>query len=638
MAARKETKIGISVLLVEESAADVEMLLHRLDLAGYEAVFARVRGPEEAARALRTKSWDLVLADDPAPGFPLLGSLGALRTDVPVILTNRLTDEAGALAALRGGARDHVSKDRPERLGLVVRRELALAAERRRSMAAERALRQSEDRYARLLEASSEPTFLCARGNFLYVNRAGIKALGGSSPLDFLGLPVEAFARSADRAVLSEYLEKTAAGQEAEGLDVTLLALGGGTVRARVAAKAVAFCGEPAAQAVCRVERVGQSSRNQTAEAVGAAAEMLAAHFNGCFAGILGDIETTRNSLPAGSPLLGGVEKITRNTERAFRFSQQLLALSQPDASGRAYFSLNRLLMQIEPSVRRLAATPEETRFCFAGNIGDIKADPGQIQNIVLSLVSQARDIAPKGGRLTLQTGLLPAHQSGPLTAAGLPPGEYAVLSISNTVGESGLEEAAAVSGGACHPDNLASAGGCEFATVRALLKLNGGHVWSSHRKGKEASFRVFLPCVRRVQEMPPVSATLPDSKSHCSILLVEGEDSLRNFAALVLRKHGFAVAAAANGAEAIRLCQSTRAPFDIVVTDVCMPEMGGLELAERLWRLHHGLPVLFTSGLMQDFECAPGQDSSRAGFLAKPYTSTDLVRRIKDILLASRA
>ena len=241
----------LKVLLVEDSEHDAELLHHALTRSGYSPTFRRVQNPEEMASALTSEQWDLVISDYVLPAFSGLEALNTLREsglEIPFIIISGKIGEEVAVEALKAGANDYLLKDRLTRLGPAIDRAIREATQRHRSRQAENALKESEERYRRLVESCPEAMFICVAMKFVYVNPAAVRMFGVSSPLDLVGKSVLDFIDPAYHDLVEEYFRQASEGLEGPLLEHRLQTATGQGMLVETIARRIQYHGEPAVQ------------------------------------------------------------------------------------------------------------------------------------------------------------------------------------------------------------------------------------------------------------------------------------------------------------------------------------------------------------------------------------------------------
>jgi signal transduction histidine kinase len=384
-----------------------------------------------------------------------------------------------------------------------------------------------------------------------------------------------------------------------------------------------------------RARREEQHRQAQKMEAVGRLAGKVADDFNNCLTVITGYTELALAQLPPEQPLRAFLLEVRKAGERATSLTRQLLDFSRTEAVAPVVLDLNDLLRRMEKTVRRLIWEGVDLALDLAPGPSPVKADPGQLEQAILSLVANARQAMPAGGSLSLHT--RPVDLTGVSAPGfpGLPAGPYLRLSVRDTGG--GMDEATRArlfepfftTRG---PDKGAGMG---LAMVYSIVKQSGGHIEVESAVGRGSTFHIYLP-------RAPGAA--PDAKSPSgllkapvgteTVLLVEDEDRVRALARLTLASSGYTVLEARDGQEALDLCQREQGTIHLVVTDIIMPNLSGRELADRLAALRPGIKVLFLSGYPEDAVLRQGVTAGEGrAFLQKPFTPAVLARRVREVL-----
>ena len=372
-----------------------------------------------------------------------------------------------------------------------------------------------------------------------------------------------------------------------------------------------------------------QFLQSQKVQALGQLAGGVAHDFNNILTTIIGHAELMLQRLPAGDPLHGNADEIQKAAHRAAGLTRQLLAFSRKQVLQPKVIDMNSVIVEMTKMLQRLLGENIKLITNPAPELGHVKADPVQMEQVLLNLAVNARDAMPKGGTLTIQTenvGL------GPNTEAGA--NDYVLVTVKDTGVGMSLEVQARIFEPFFTTKELGKGTGLGLATCHGIIKQSGGHIGVFSEPGKGATFKVLLP---RVQE--PLDAVVmrqdaaPRSiTGHERVLLVEDEPTLRELAVTVLKNLGYAVLTAENGAVALQVIKTLNGtPLDLLITDVVMPEMGGRELAHKLGSLYPKTRVLFCSGYTEDSVIAEAESAGR--FLQKPYTMATLGQKVREIL-----
>ena len=371
----------------------------------------------------------------------------------------------------------------------------------------------------------------------------------------------------------------------------------------------------------------------QRLESVGRLAGGVAHDFNNLLTVINSYSDLAIEGLRAGDPLRDDLQEIRDAGRRAARLTSQLLAFSRRQVLEPEVLDLNEVVTGLERMLRRVIGEDVDLRFVPAEGIAHTRADRGQLEQVLMNLVVNARDAMPHGGALTLETAEVELDAEYARRRPGVTAGAYVMMAVSDT-GE-GMD--ASTCAHIFEPFFTTKAEGrgtgLGLSTVYGIVKQSGGNIWVYSEPGKGTTFKVYLPVTaeRGVASRPiRVPSTVEGSET---VLLVEDEDAVRALAQRILESAGYRVLAAANGGEALLTCEQAARPIHLMLTDVVMPRMGGRQLADRLAVLRPDLRVLYMSGYTDNAIVHHGVLDSGTRFLAKPFTARTLLRAVRDAL-----
>jgi CheY-like chemotaxis protein len=295
---------------------------------------------------------------------------------------------------------------------------------------------------------------------------------------------------------------------------------------------------------------------------------------------------------------------------------------------------LDIVISNMEKMLKRLIGENIELRTPRNRSLGRIKADPGQVEQVIMNTVVNARDAMPRGGELTISTKNVVLDEAYVQAHPEVGPGPYVELTVSDTGVGMSDEVKARIFEPFFTTKQEGKGTGLGLATVQGIVKQGGGHIKVESELGAGTTFRIYLPQIEEQAE-PPAStsraAALPRGTE--TILLAEDDDTVRRLARRVLEGQGYTVLAASHPDEALSLCAQHSQPIDLLVTDVVMPGMGGRDLAASLAASRPGLRVLYVSGYMDDAIAHHGVLDPGIAFLPKPFTATTLAHRVRKVL-----
>jgi two-component system cell cycle sensor histidine kinase/response regulator CckA len=376
--------------------------------------------------------------------------------------------------------------------------------------------------------------------------------------------------------------------------------------------------------------------RSQKMEAVGRLAGGVAHDFNNLLTVITGYSDLVLASLAEGDPRRKNVEEILKAGERASSLTRQLLAFSRRQVLAPQPLDLNSVVMNLDKMLRRLIGEDIDVLNVLAANLWTVKADPGQIEQVLVNLAVNARDAMPKGGKLTIETanigiGIEAARQYDP----PMPGGDYVMLAVSDNGFGMDQETQSLVFEPFFTTKEEGKGTGLGLATVYGIVKQSGGFIWVYSEPGCGASFKIYLPRVQEERKGGRAASLneTPPAKGTETLLLVEDECAVRELVRGVLESAGYTVLEAAGGEEAIRMAAAHRRPIDLLLTDVVMPKMGGRDVAKAVEKMDPDIRVVYMSGYAEKAIVHQGILEPGAVLLQKPFTPDGLVRKIREVL-----
>jgi two-component system, cell cycle sensor histidine kinase and response regulator CckA len=377
-----------------------------------------------------------------------------------------------------------------------------------------------------------------------------------------------------------------------------------------------------------------QLMQAQKMEAVGRLAGGVAHDFNNLLGVIMGYGQITRRKLTDEDPLAPKVDQILRAAERAAGLTRQLLAFSRKQVLQPRIVDLNTLVTDTEKMLRRLIGEDVRLETRLASRLGNIKADPGQIEQVLMNLAVNARDAMPDGGRLEIKTRNAELGSADVLARPPTLPGSYVALAVTDS--GSGMD--AATQAHLFEPffttKELGKGTGLGLSTVYGIVKQSGGYIWCDSKVGAGTTFTIYLP---RIEEKtaPGGRPTAPASlkPGHETVLLIEDDPALRNLLCEALEGGGYTVLVAANGTQALGIAAEYAGAIQLVLSDVIIGGISGRQAAEEIKRSRSEVEILFVSGYTDDVIAKHGVLEPDVEFLAKPFTPEDLLRKVREVL-----
>ncbi len=633
----------LRILIVEDSENDTQLLLHELRRGGYDPTHERVESAAAMDRALARQQWDLVIADYSIPNFNSMAALALLKErghDLPFIIVSGTITEETAVATMKAGAHDYLLKGTLKRLIPAIERELREAESRRKRRKSEEALRESEKRLQAILDNSPAIIFLKdTEGRYLYVNPQFGK-LTPLTPEQILGkTDAEIFTTEQAAAFRANDLKVLQAGVALEFEEVTRhqdelhTSVVSRFPLRNTEGKVYALCGI-VTDITERKNLEAQLRQSQKMEAIGQLAGGIAHDFNNMLTVINGYGELMLLSLPIGEPHRVSVEQIREAGERAATLTRHLLAFSRKQVLQPKVLDLNAVVANMDTMLQRVISADIDLLTILSPGLASVKADPGQIEQILMNLVVNARDAMPEGGRLTIETADVVLDSDYARRHVDVSPGRYIMLAVSDAGCGMDKKTQARIFEPFFTTKEEGKGTGLGLSTVYGIVKQSGGNIWVYSEPGRGTTFRIYLPRIEEAAEaVEPDKAPEPLPTGSETILLVEDEAGVRNLAKKILETYGYKVLDAAEGEDAFRLSGQHKGLIHLMVTDMVMPEMSGRELADRLKPSRPNMKVLFMSGYTDKAMLHQGELDPGMAFLQKPFTPQTLARKVREVL-----
>lgn len=381
-------------------------------------------------------------------------------------------------------------------------------------------------------------------------------------------------------------------------------------------------------------ENLEQLRQAQKMEAVGRLAGGIAHDFNNLLTVITGYSDLMLRKMEPGSEFRGKVEEVKKAGDRAAGLTRQLLAFSRKQILQPKIIDLNEIVVDTFKMLQRLIGEDVELLMIPQSKIGKVKADPGQVEQILMNLAVNARDAMSIGGKLTIKTSNVHLDHGYTMQHVAVQPGDYVLLSVSDTGCGMDAETRERIFEPFFTTKELGKGTGLGLSTVYGIVKQSGGHIWVYSEIGHGTTFKIYLP--REDAAENPFALSEEPERSITgteTVLLVEDEGAVRQMTKQVLVELGYQVIEAENGPEAIRLNAVHNSEIDLLLTDVVMPRMSGRELADQLTAERPDLRVLYTSGYTEDAIIHHGVLDDGMAFLEKPFTPELVALKVREVL-----
>jgi len=612
----------IRILLVEDNPIDARLLREMIGEANAGRFHLQYADRlVDALDLLSHQPFDVILLDLSLPdarGLDTVTSVHAHAPKVPIVVLTSLDDEAIGVRAVRAGAQDYLIKGR---VGAdLLLRSVRYACERARAV---EALERREEHYRSLTENSLDlVSILNSNGTIRYVSPSHERILGypaeeliGGNAFSFLHPEdverLRAVARQPATSEPIEYRFRHKDGSyrtlESYGRDLSHLAgVGGLVVNSRDVTE--------------RKRLEEQLRHSQRIEAMGRLAGGVAHDFNNLLMVIAGHSQMLLDSMLPGDPARDDLEQVVKATQRATDLTRQLLAFSRRQAVKPSLLNLNSMVQHTERMLKRVLGENIQLVTDLASGLESVYADPGQLEQVILNVALNARDAMPHGGTLTLVTAN---------TTLGSSDSRHVLLSISDT----GSGIASGVLPHVFEPffTTKEHGTGLGLSTSYGIIKQAGGEIEVDSNPGSGTTFRIYLPAFDKTAEpAEPVPQSAPLAGSE-TILLVEDEEGVRRVLETMLKRSGYRVLSSGSTTEAMSMAREHSGSIHLLITDMVMPGMSGLNMADQLTAQHPEMRVLFVSGYGE-----PASPSAEAPFLQKPFSTVELAVKVREILQAA--
>jgi PAS domain S-box-containing protein len=640
----------LKVLIVEDSHLDERLVLDQLEQDGFDVDWRRVQ-TEDSFLAALDPALDVILCDFNMPAFSATRALELLnrnRVVTPLIVVSGSIGEETAVQALHSGAADYLLKDRLTRLGQSIRRAIAERQLHIDKQRVEVALVESEERTRFALQAARvgvwEMDLKTGAARWSQTH----EALHGLRPRTFGGT----FAAFLDLVHADDRHDVTTAIEEATRhrteSNVTYRTLWPDDTLHWITAVGKTFYDEQGSPV--RAAGIGldvterhqleeQYRQSQKVEAIGQLAGGIAHDFNNLLTAIQGYCDMLLLDLGPDSIHHQDLTEIRRASERASSLTRQLLAFSRRQILDLRILDLRDTVRGMESMLQRLIGEDISVTLRITDEPARVKADSGQIEQVILNLALNARDAMPTGGSLLIEVTTVVLDEAYARRHIAVKPGAYVMLSVSDTGTGMDAETQVRIFEPFFTTKPSGKGTGLGLSTVYGIVKQSKGNIWVYSEPGQGTTFKTYLP---RVDEVEPEGAPVSDASKDGAltgsetVLVVEDEHGVRELVRKVLERGGYRVILAATPTEALDIVNTNGGPIDLLMTDVVLPEMSGRVLAGQIALSRPTLRVLYMSGYTDNAIVHHGVLDPGTPFLQKPFTPQVLLRKVRSVLAAA--
>lgn len=639
----------VCVLIVEDLVTDAELAQREIRKTFPSSRFLCVDTREGFLDALKSFQPDIIVSDFRMPRFDGLTALKLAQEHAPltplIILTAAMNEDT-AVECMKSGAVDYVIKEHIKRLGqsvLLAMRKKRLRKERRE---AEEALRESEKRYRILFQHANDAILLLdfESHRIIDFNDKASEMVGYSRAelremtIEQLHPPEEwkrvgeIFAHVAVKGSISgtsglHYLTKDGRLLDIEASGVRL-ELGDRTVKLSIVRDLTER--RRAHEQRHKLER--RLIQAQKMESIGRLAGGIAHDFNNMLSVILGHVEMIKSRLSREDPILRQILEIEKAAIHSRDITRQLLTFSRSRPIAPEPLQLNDHIKEIQKTLVRLIGEDIQLHFRPGKDLWTIRFDPCQMDQVIMNLAVNARDAMPDGGGLSFETANMVVDAATHNLHSCVAPGEYVLLEMSdNGIGMT-RETLLYIFEPFFTTKERGRGTGLGLATVYGIVKQNGGFIKVYSEPNLGTTFKVYIPRSDE-KEAPPKEKEAPLTSGAGTILLVEDAESVRELITEILETIGYTVLAPKTPSQALTLVEKEDVPIDLLLTDVVMPEMNGVELWDKISASRPGLKVLFMSGYTPDVIAHRGILKEGLHFIQKPFSMRDIARKIREIM-----
>jgi PAS domain S-box-containing protein len=631
----------LRVLLVEDNPADARLVEEMLKETGPTPISLVHAGRlRQALNYLQSEGFNAVLLDLSLPDSAGLDTFVTARKaapGAPIVVLTGLLDEEVAVRAVREGAQDYLVKGQVD--GPLLYHSIRYAIERHR---VEDELRVSEAKYRSLVDGSIQGILIHVDGVIKLANPALARLFNADSAEALIGQSIWPLIVEHDSERVRAFTRARLEGREAPSRYEMRIQTGDNRALSLDCYETtIEWEGKRAILAtvvdITDLRKTEEQFRQaQRMEAVGRLAGGIAHDFNNLLTAILGYTELVMSDLGTEHACASDMSEIRSAGQSAVRLTRQLLAFSRRQILQPRVLDLNQVISRMDALLRRVIGEDIALETRLGNALNRVNADPGQIEQVLMNLVVNARDAMPEGGKLMIETANVDLDESYASRHPSTSPGRHVLLAVTDTgIGMS--EETVRRLFEPFFTTKEAGKGtGLGLATVYGIVKQSQGSIWVYSEPDHGSTFKIYLPAAAADADAEAMPEDVPRPLSGTeTILVVEDQLEVRGIIRATLLRNGYTVLEATTGEEALAVSRGHTSPIHLLFTDVVMPGLSGRRLAQTLAGERPGLRVIYTSGYTDDAIVRHGVLEPGLAFLQKPYTSNALLRKVREVLEA---
>jgi PAS domain S-box-containing protein len=632
----------LRVLILEDDPQDAELMAATLRRAGYSLSLEVTNSREQFQQQLKQADYDVILADYNLGSWTAMDALELLKEsgkDIPlIVVTGTLGDEA-AVESIKQGAADYILKDRLHRLPVAVEGALRDKVQRQEAARLQEQIRHAKKEWEQTVDTVPDPVLvLDDQFRIKRANRATARVLG----LEFsqlIGQPCYQVVHGRAEPIPECLFQCMLLTGKEHRCDIEEPRLGkvfdATATPLYNSGSAVLGCVEVLRDITERKQAEEQLRQAHKMEAIGQLAGGVAHDFNNLLMAIIGYSELLLARLREGDRLRRHVQEIKKAGERAAALTRQLLAFSRRQVLVPQVLDLNSVVSNVQKMLRRMIGEDIDLLTVPAPDLGQVRADPGQVEQVIMNLAVNARDAMPEGGKLTLETTNVALDESYTRNHIDVLPGRYVMLAVRDTGSGMDAETLSHIFEPFFTTKEEGKGTGLGLATVYGIAKQSGGHIEVSSEPGQGTTFKVYLPRIEAACEPAALGVrALELSRGTETVLLVEDDVVVCELLREMLQGSGYTVLEAGGARQALRMGERyAPRPIHLLLADVVMPEMSGPQLADHLARVYPKMKVLYISGYTDAAVARHGKLSTKAPYLQKPFAPEVLARKVREVL-----